>query len=73
VSSIDILQTPMELASEKETLGFLNSLFFRWGQQIIATLSTSYRLSEEQKEALEEVFLKPNDWKVLVKPPLHQA
>jgi hypothetical protein len=63
----------MELASEKETLGFLNSLFFRWGQQIIARISLQYTLTEEQKEALEEVFLRPNDWTVYVKPPLHQA
>ena len=58
----------MELATEKETLGFLNSLFFRWGQDILEILSTSYELSDEQREALEEILLKPNDWQVVVKP-----
>jgi len=58
----------MELATEKETLGFLNSLFFQWGQHILEILSTSYELSDEQREALEEILLKPNDWQVVVKP-----
>jgi hypothetical protein len=60
----------MELATEKETLGFLNSLFFRWGQHILGILSTSYELSDEQREALEEILLKRNDWQVVIKPPI---
>jgi hypothetical protein len=61
----------MELATEKETLQYLNTLFFLWGQQIVQLIAKEYGLSEEQKEALEEVVLKPNNWSVVIQSPLH--
>jgi len=60
----------MELASEKETLRFLNGLFFAWGQKIVSILCKAYDLNEEQKEELETILLKPNDWQIALKPPL---
>ena len=60
----------MELATKADTERFLGGLFYAWGQRIIQLISKKYALDTEQKEALELILLKPNDWKVQVKPPL---
>ena len=52
------------LAKEEETLRFLQSLWYRWGCRVVAEICKVTDLSPEQKEALETVLLKPNDWKV---------
>jgi hypothetical protein len=61
----------MELATEEETLRFLNGLFFSWGQTILKCISKEYNLEEDQIYALETILLKPNDWKITIKQPLH--
>jgi hypothetical protein len=42
----------MELATEKETIQLLTTLYFLWGQQIVHLLSKEYGLTEEQQDAL---------------------
>ena len=58
------------LASEEETQRFLQILWYDFGVRIVKSISTAYNLSEEQREALEEKLLKPNDWCICVKPPV---
>lgn len=52
------------LATEEETLRFLQALWYRWGCRVVAEISSATGLTPEQKEAVETVLLKPNDWKV---------
>jgi hypothetical protein len=63
----------MELATEEETNRFLNRLFFSWGQKIIQVLSKEYNLNEDQVYVLETKLLKPNDWLVIIQPPIHSS
>jgi len=60
----------MEFATEEETKRFLSGLFYAWGQRIINLISKSYSLNQEQKEALELILLKPNNWQLHIKEPL---
>jgi hypothetical protein len=57
-------------ATEAETLRFLEGLWFRHGQAIVRRIMDVYKLSEDQREALEEILLRPNDWAVVIAPPL---
>jgi len=57
-------------ATEAETLRFLEGLWFRHGQAIVKRIVEVYELTEDQKEALEEVLLRPNDWSVIISPAL---
>ena len=57
-------------ATEAETLRFLEGLWFRHGQAIVKRIVEIYELSEDQKEALEEVLLRPNDWSINISPAL---
>ena len=57
-------------ATEAETLRFLEGLWFRHGQAIVQRIMNVYELSEDQREALEEILLRPNDWIVAISPPL---
>lgn len=54
----------MELASEADTLRFLQTIWYSWGTRIVREIAKAYNLSPEQKEALETVLLKPNDWQI---------
>ena len=56
----------MELASEADTQRFLQTLWYSWGCRIVREIAAAYTLSPEQKEALESVLLKPNDWQVTI-------
>jgi hypothetical protein len=56
----------MEIASEEETLRFLSALWIRWGESVINTICSNYKLNEEQKEAVLQIILKPNDWSVKI-------
>lgn len=56
----------MEIASEEETLRFLGALWLRWGESVLNTICSKYNLNEEQKEAVFQIILKPNDWIVKV-------
>jgi hypothetical protein len=56
----------MEIASEEETLRFLSALWIRWGESVLNTLCANYELNEEQREAVLQIILKPNDWLVKV-------
>lgn len=57
----------MELATEAETERFLQALWYRWGCRIVQEIAKAYSLSPEQKDALETVLLKPNDWQLSLK------
>ena len=61
----------MNSATEGETLRFLEGLWFRHGQAIVQKIMEVYELREDQREALEEVLLRPNDWSVIISPPLN--
>jgi hypothetical protein len=56
----------MEIASEEETLRFLSALWIRWGESVLNTFCANYELNEEQREAVLQIILKPNDWLVKV-------
>jgi hypothetical protein len=56
----------MEIATEEETLRFLGALWIRWGESVLNTICTKYKLNEEQKDAVFQIILKPNDWTVNV-------
>jgi hypothetical protein len=58
------------MASEKDTLRFLETIWFRHGQSIVQEIMKIYNLTQEQKEALDEVLLKPGDWIVKILPPV---
>jgi hypothetical protein len=60
----------MEIATEEDTLRFLEGLWFLQGQAIIKAIVSHYKLNPEQEEALEDLVLKPNDWTVTILPPL---
>ncbi len=58
------------IATEEETQRFLQILWYDFGVRLVRSIARAYSLSQEQKEALEDVLLKPNDWKLAVKPDL---
>jgi len=60
----------MLTATEEDTLRFLESLWFRHGQVVINRIIAIYKLNEDQREALEEILLRPNDWIVNISQPL---
>ncbi len=54
----------MEIASEADTKRFLQTLWYSWGYRIVKEIAKAYALSDAQREALEHVLLKPNDWQL---------
>lgn len=60
----------MDVASRDETLRFLGAIWFRWGETVLRQISNHYNLDGEQRDALLQIFSKPNDWVVAVEPPL---
>ena len=62
----------MELASEQEATRFIQTLWFSYGMRLVKDICKAYNLNEEQREALQEQLLKPNDWEVIIKPSLKQ-
>ncbi len=56
--------------SEKDVDAFLNAIFFRWAVTLFEISCSVYELDEEQKDAVEDILLKPNDWVVEKSPPL---
>lgn len=55
---------------DMDTVQFLNSLWYKWALSLFKTIYEKYELNEEQREALERAFLKPNDWIVEILPPI---
>ena len=62
----------MEIATEEDTLRFLEGLWFRHGQLILNKIMKLYNVTEEQREILENTILRPNDWSVEVEEALRQ-
>ena len=60
----------MDIATEEETTRFINGLWYSWGQRLVKDICRVYKLGSEQEEALINVLLRPNDWKVIIKPAL---
>ncbi len=56
----------MAIASEEDTLHFINALWFQWGITLVRTIAQEYNLNEEQTEAITNLLLRPNDWIVEV-------
>ena len=52
--------------SEVKTLDFLQRLWYSWGMTLILRIEALYDLSPDYKKELERIFLRPNDWQVLV-------
>ena len=61
----------MELTTEEETIRFLNSLFFSWGQKIVRIVCKEYGLNEDQAYVLETTLLKPNNWLLTIQPSFY--
>jgi hypothetical protein len=55
----------------KDTIRFIEKLWFLWGQKLLNQISKEYQLNPEQKEALDGILLRPNDWIVHIKPPMN--
>ncbi len=60
----------MDIATEEETERFIGGLWYSWGQRLVKDICRAYKLGDEQEEALINVLLRPNDWKVVVKQSL---
>ena len=60
----------MEIATEKETYHFLDALFFSWGQSVLKSICNEYDLNEDQKSAIYDLIMKPNNWQVTIKDSL---
>ena len=60
----------MDLASEQEAIRFIQTLWFSYGMRLVKDICKAYNLNEEQREALQEQLLKPNDWEVIIKAGL---
>jgi len=60
----------MDVASRDETLRFLGAIWFRWSETVLRQIGSHYNLDTEQRDALLQIFSKPNDWVVAVEPPL---
>jgi hypothetical protein len=56
----------MNIAPPYETKRFLSTLWFQWGMTLVNMIATQYSLNEQQKEAVSDILLKPNDWIVEV-------
>ena len=63
---ISLYDKQMEIANEEETLRFLGALWIRWGESVLNIICSKYKLNEEQKEAVFQIILKPNDWIVKI-------
>jgi hypothetical protein len=64
------MNASLPLASEQDTMRLLQSLWYGFGVRLVNDLCRIYQATPEQREALEGLFLKPNDWIVTVKPPV---
>jgi hypothetical protein len=62
----------MDIASEQETTRFIQTLWFSYGMRLVKDICKAYNLDEEQRDALQEQLLKPNDWEVVIKASLKQ-
>lgn len=62
----------LPLATEEETLRFLNALWYSWACRIVRTICEVQELNEEQSDALQTVLLRGNDFSVVSKPPLDE-
>ncbi len=56
----------MNIATPEETQRFLSTLWFQWGMTLVHMIAAHYSLNEQQKEALSDILLKPNDWVIEV-------
>jgi hypothetical protein len=56
----------MNIATEEETLRFLNVVWIDWGTRLVRQIAAKYELDEEQADALQQVLVRPNDWLVEV-------
>ncbi len=62
----------LALATEEETLRFLNGLWYSWACRIVRIICQTQGLDEEQSDALQTVLLRGNDFSVICKPSLHE-
>lgn len=49
---------------------FLNAIFYRWAVTLFEVACEVYELDADQRQALEDILLKPNDWVIEKSPPL---
>ncbi len=62
----------LALASEEETLQFLNGLWYSWACRIVRIICETQGLNDEQSDALQTILLRGNDFSVLCKPSLDE-
>lgn len=64
----------MDIISKKQlnkaTEKFLNSIWYTWAHNVVRRFADVYKLDEESYELYVELFLKPNDWVLVVGEPL---
>ncbi len=60
----------MNVASVVDTERFLEGLWFRYGQTVVGAICRAYALDEAQADALSDVLLQPNAWRLVVQPSL---
>lgn len=55
---------------DKSTRIFLNGIWFRWATILVDRIVELYGLEEDQAATVRELFLKPNNWAMIVAPAL---
>ena len=59
--------------TDTDTQRFLEGLWYRWGETLVQRACEIYQLDPLQREAVENILLRPNDWIVRVKEPLSET
>lgn len=62
----------LALATEDETLQFLNGLWYSWACRIVRIICEVQGLDAEQTDALQTILLRGNDFSVVSKPSLDE-
>jgi hypothetical protein len=62
----------LALATEDETLSFLNALWYSWACRVVGIICEVQGLDTEQANALQTILLRVNDFSVLSKPSLDE-
>jgi hypothetical protein len=52
------------------TQAYLNSIWIQWAHTVVRRFADVYHLDEESYELYVELFLKANDWVLIVGEPL---
>ncbi len=49
-----------------QTETFIQALMYSWGVALIDKISSEFELSDEIKNELVRLYLRPNDWQIVI-------